>query len=134
MIWPDRVELAQWLNDVVFPAANIQVGADQALRIGALIEALADASDNAAFMLHADRRPPEEVLDYLRHYSLRRESELQRTLRFVSDPQFRTYVFNYRGGSRLLKHAGEVVGLREAFRWVSTEAVTPSAIMAGCYH
>ncbi len=130
VIFPDQEELTGWLNEAFYPAAAIQADAWQHLRLGRALEKLVVVGGNATFLLHADWRPEAEVLDYLRHYGLRTEQEARRSLRFISDPRFRTYIFNYFYGRRLLKRAGDKENLLDVFRWAVNEPVTPSAIAA----
>ena len=130
VIFPDREELAGWLAGVFYPAAAIQVDVEQQRRLDDALEHLAGVNGNAAFLLHEDRRPENEVLDYLRYYGLRTEAEARRSLRFISNPQFRTYTFNYFYGRHLLKQALEAGNKLDVFRWVVSEPATPSAIAA----
>lgn len=130
VIFPDQAELAGWLADVFYPAAAIHVDVRQQLRLGDALEKLAGVSGNAAFLLHEDRRPEADVLDYLRHYDLLTDQEARQRLRFISDPLCRTYIFNYFYGRHLLKQAGEAGSLLDVFRWAVSEPVTPSAIAA----
>jgi len=129
VIFPDREELTGWLAEVFYPAAAIQVDAQQQLRLGDAFDKLDGAGGNAAFLLHDDRRPEDEVLDYLRRYRLYTDQEARLALRFISSPQFRTYIFNYSYGRRLLKRAFEAEGMLDVFRWAASEPVTPLAIV-----
>ena len=130
VIFPDRYELESWLRDALYAAAGIQVDVALQLRLVDAFEKLDGVAGNAAFLLHADRRPDEEVLAYLRRYGLRTEQEARQFLRFLSSPLSRGYIFNYSHGRRLLKRAFAVGGMREVFLWAVTEPVTPSGIAA----
>jgi len=130
VIFPDRNELAAWLSDVLYPAARLHGDAQQQLRIGDALEKLAGVGGNAAFLLHEDRRPEAEVLDYYKRFGLRTEREARQGLRFISAPQFRVYIFTYFYGRTMLKRAFETSGMLAVFRWVVSEPATPSAIAA----
>ena len=130
VIFPDQDELAAWLRHVLYPAAGIQADVDLQLRLARAAEKLDGVSGNAAFLLHEDGRPEDEVLAYIRRYSLRTDKEARQTLRFIGNPLFRSYIFNYSCGRRLLKQAGTTSSLRDVFRWVIREPVTPTAIVA----
>jgi hypothetical protein len=130
VIFPDRAELESWLRDVLYAAAGTQVDVALQLRLVDAFEKLDGVAGNAAFLLHADQRPDEEVLAYLRHYELLTEQEARQRLRFLSNPLSRGYIFNYAHGRRMLKRAFAVGGTREVFLWAVTEPVTPSAIAA----
>jgi hypothetical protein len=115
---------------VLYPQASIQVDVERQLRLAKAAEKLAGVSGNAAFLLHADRRPQDEVLDYIRRYTLSSELEARRSLAFISNPLYRAYTFTYFYGRRLLQHAFAVGGMLDVFRWVIREPVTPSAVAA----
>jgi hypothetical protein len=129
VIFPDRGELAEWLREVVYPAAGIQADVGLQIRLAKAAEALDGVGGNAAFLLHEDQRPEEEVLQYIRRYSLRTEKEARQTLRFIGNPTFRAYVFNYSHGRGLLKQAAARSSLLHVFRWAVSEPVTPSAVV-----
>ncbi len=130
VVFPDRAERAEWLRTVLYPKAGIHADVDLQMRLEQASEKLDGLGGNAAFLLHEDHRPAEEVLEYIRHYGLRTEKEAQQHLRFLSNPLFRAYVFNYADGCRLLKKAFDSGGTRDVFRWAVSEPVTPSAILA----
>jgi hypothetical protein len=130
VIFPDKAELGSWLREVLYPQAGIHVDVDLQLRLAKAGERLAGVSGNAALLLHADRRPEGEVLEYIRHYTLSTEQEAQRSLAFVSNPPYRAYTFTYFYGRRLLQNAFAVGGMLDVFRWVIREPVTPSALAA----
>ena len=132
VIFPNKAELAAWLQEVLYPQSGIRVDVDLQLRLAKAAEKLAGVSGNAAFLLHADRRPEEEVVEYVRHYSLRTEPEARRTLAFISNPLYRAYIFTYFYGRRLLLGAFASGGMLNVFRRVIREPVTPSAVAAQC--
>ncbi len=132
VVFPDKAELATWLREVLYPQAGIRVDVDLQLRLAKAGQKLAGVSGNAAFLLHADRRPEDEVFEYIRQYTLSTEQEARRSLAFISNPLYRAYTFTYFYGRRLLQHAFATGGMLDVFRWVIREPVTPSA-MAGRY-
>jgi hypothetical protein len=129
VIFPDRAERAEWLRTVLYPQAGIHVDVDLQMRLEQVEERVDGLGGNAAFLLHEDRRPTGEVLEYIRHYGLQTDKEAQHFLRFLTNSRYRAYIFNYAGGRRLLKRAFAVGGVREVFRWAVSEPVTPSAIL-----
>jgi len=130
VVFPDRAERAEWLHSILYPKAGIHVDVDLQMRLEQAAEKLDGLGGNAAFLLHEDRRPNEEVLEYIRHYGLHTEKEAQQQLRFLSNPLFRAYIFNYADGRRLLQKAFAVGGTRDVFRWAVSDPVTPSAVAA----
>jgi hypothetical protein len=129
VIFPDQEELATWLRHVLYPAAGIRADVDQQLRLARAAEKLDGVSGNAAFLLHEERRSEDEVLEYIHRYSLRTDKEARQTLRFIGNPLFRSYIFTYFYGRRLLKQAGTTSSLWDVFRWVIHEPITPTAIV-----
>jgi hypothetical protein len=128
VIFPDKGELATWLREVLYPQGGIQVDVDLQLRLAEAAEKLAGVSGNAAFLLHADRRPDNEIVEYIRHYGLRTEVEARRSLAFINNPLYRGYIFTYFYGRRMLQAAFAAGGMLDVFRWVIREPVTPSAV------
>lgn len=90
-------------------------------------------SGNAALLRHADGRSHEEVAQYLVSVGRRRPDQAEKQLEFIEDPTWRTYVFVYREGARLL---GRWLDLAPAadrparFARLLAEARAPSAIEA----
>jgi len=130
VIFPDQAELADWLREVLYPQAGIQVDVDLQLRIAEVGQALDGVGGNAAFLLHVGRHPQEEVVDYIRHYSLGTEVEARRSLAFLNNPLYRGYVFTYFYGRRLLKDAFGRGAMLDVIRRVIAEPVTPSSLAA----
>jgi len=130
VVFPEREQRADWLRTVLYPLAGITADIALQLRLEQAAEKLDGVGGNAAFLLHEDHRPEEEVVAYLQQYGLRTEKEARQSLRFIRNPAFRAYIFNYFYGRRLLKQCFAVGGVRDVFRWVVSEPVTPSAIVA----
>ena len=130
VIFPDKAELATWLREVLYPQAGIHVDVDLQLQLAQASQKLAGVSGNAAFLLHADKRPAAEVLEYIRRYTLGTEQEARRSLAFISNPLYRAYTFTYFYGRRLLQDAFARGGMLDVVRWVIRDPVTPSAVAA----
>jgi hypothetical protein len=58
---------------------------------------------DAALMIHEDGVPHEEVAEYLTRWSLLPPERAQHTIRFVTDPTWRSYVINYSAGGELCR-------------------------------
>ena len=78
-------------------------------------EALAGVSGNAAFLLHEDGRPPDEVAAYVERWALRTPEEARHHLGFLASPLWRVYIFTYQYGHALLAPL-----LRGPDRWESS--------------
>ena len=124
-------EVTAWLQDVLYPAAglgHLDVQRDRTL--GRAFRKLAGVGGNAAFMLHEDGRGDDEVIAYFQRYGLRSETEARFSLRFIRNPMFRTYIFTYFYGERMLRAALAGPDRRDVFRRLLTEQVYPSLVEA----
>ena len=105
--------------------------AEQIVAVERAAASLAAVPGNAAFMLHEDGRPAEEVVEYLQEFDLRSRGEAQKTVEFLSDPLWRSYIFTYFYGERLLRAWLERTGWETGFRRLLTEALYPSELAGG---
>ncbi|HEU5432088.1 MAG TPA: hypothetical protein VFU81_10520, partial [Thermomicrobiales bacterium] len=122
-------ELARFRAEVVYPAAGVEGDPAREIAIAAAQRALRAVPGNAALLLHAEGREPEDVVAYLRRYALSSEGEARQRLRFISDPLWRAYIFTYHAGDDLLGAWSEAAGAasrRDRCRTLLTEPVTPS--------
>ncbi|MGB3895398.1 MAG: DUF885 domain-containing protein, partial [Mycolicibacter sinensis] len=96
--------------------------------------ALADVRQDAALMLHDERRDADEVADYLRRWLLVSDDRARQTLRFLSSPLWRAYTSTYVEGYRLLRSwldaAPDGVNLTERFGRLLDEPLIPSSLRA----
>ena len=94
--------------------------------------ALGGVRGNAALLRHADGAPREEVLAYLERYLLTTPERAAKRLEFIDHPLWRTYVFVYFEGERLLSRWLERVPAAERparFGRLLAEQLTPGAIV-----
>jgi len=77
---------------------------------------------NVAWMVHADGRSLDEAGDYLMRWALRSEKRADQSLRFISDPMWRSYSITYIEGYRLCK--AFVAGDPARFKRLLTEQLT----------
>jgi hypothetical protein len=126
MIFSEQ-ELSDWLGEFYAQAGLVvDVARDQAIAIAR--RQLRAVSGNAAFMLHRDGADEAAVIQYLERYSARTEKQARQSFRFISNPLFRSYVFNYHYGHDLLKRYVEVGDRIERFRVLLEQPLTPSRI------
>jgi hypothetical protein len=132
IISPDR-----WaeLFDEICRRADIALEPAEAGRqwqVGRALHSLRGSSGDASLMLHAEGRPREEVVGFVETRALRTREQAEKTLEFISHPLWRTYVFCYAGGERLLtdwcRAAGDQEAQRQRFFRLLTEQLTPSQI------
>jgi hypothetical protein len=128
-------ELSRWQAEVLYPAAGVAspVTPEEEARIAAAGRALRAVSANAARLLHTGQIGEEEAVAYTARYGVRDEQEARHSLRFITDPLWRAYVWCYHRGRDLLggwlDAAGDDQAARLArFRTLLTEPVYPSLV------
>lgn len=106
--------------------------AEREWRTTRALHELRGAGGDAALQLHASHRSREEVLLFLEHDALRSPEQARKNLEFIEHPLWRTYVFCYSGGERLLGRwcaaGGSLDAAQERFFRLLTEPLTPSGI------
>ncbi len=131
MLLSDEEQIA-WNAKEIFPSAGL--GHLDARRQHEIVTAgrkLAGVSGNAAFLLHDQGADKDEVVAYLLQYGLSNAERAEKAFQFLSNPLFRSYVFNYRYGEEMIEALLAARG--DAARWFTrllTEPVTPSQIRA----
>ena len=125
----DDAQLAAFLRDQLYPLAGLaDLDAETQLRMERARKALAGVSGNAALLLHRDGWAPEKVQAYLEHYSLRTPEEAAHSMGFLTNPLFRSYVFNYAMGKALLAPLLEGPDAQANFARLLSEPLTPSQV------
>jgi hypothetical protein len=112
------------------PAARAT--AERQVAISRALAAVRGVAGNAALMLHADGVSQAAVLAYLERWLLSTPERAAKRLEFISHPLWRTYVFVYFEGERLLRRWLETVPPAQQpdrFRRLLAEQLTPSAIV-----
>jgi hypothetical protein len=105
--------------------------AERALAVADARRSIRGAGGDAALMLHRDGLPAEAVQAFLVAEALETPERAAKGIEFVSHPLWRTYVFSYAGGERLLRAwsslDGEAAAPARFFRLL-TEQLTPSGM------
>jgi len=120
-------ELATWLSEF-YSQAGITVDVARDRAIAEAHRRLRAVSGNAAFMLHRDGAGEEAVVKYIQRYGARTEKQARQSYRFISNPLFRSYVFNYHYGHDLLRRYVETGDRVERFRSLLEQPFTPSRL------
>ena len=89
---------------------------------------LSSVGGNAALLLHRDGRPPDEVQRYIERWGLRTPKEAVQNMRFMQNPLFRSYIFNYSMGEDLLAPLLAGPDAVANFRRLLSEPLTPSQV------
>ena len=80
-------------------------------------------------MLHEDGRSEDEALDYLKRWGLSSDLRARQSVRFMTDPVWRSYITTYTDGYRICK--AFVCDDPARFKRLLTEQLTPADIVAG---
>lgn len=106
--------------------------AEREWRTSKQLERLGGSGGDAALMLHVEGRSRDDVLAFLERDALATHERAVKSLDFLAHPLWRTYVFCYAGGERLLNRWLDAAGSDEAargrFARLLTEQVTPSGV------
>ena len=105
-------------------AYDAQAGA----AVAAARETLGAVGANAAWLLHEEGMPLDEVRAYVERWSLHPPERVEATLRFITDPAWGSYVSCYREGRRLAR--GFVNGDAARFKRLLTEPLIPADLAA----
>jgi hypothetical protein len=125
----DDADLAGFLHDELFPASGLSgIDAEQLLRLNRASTGLRRVSCNAALLLHRDGQPPDQVQRYIERYGLRTPKEASQTMRFIQNPLFRSYIFNYALGKELLAPLLDGPDAVPIFQRLLSEPFTPTQI------
>lgn len=120
-----REEVEAWLTGELAEVAGLDPGDVRAyLAASRAREGLKGVGGTAALMLHEGGAPEAEVLAFLTRYGVASEERARQSLRFISQPNFRAYIFTYSVGDELVKGwLGQ--GGPGSFARLLTEPLTP---------
>lgn len=90
-----------WVEEVLRPL-GIRFDGDLAERIDGVMQALTDARQDAALLLHDTRVHVDEVTAFLSRWMLVDEERAAHAVRFLADPLWRAYTTTYVAGRRLV--------------------------------
>jgi hypothetical protein len=115
--------------------AGIDMSPEDAARewqVTQALRALRGSGGDAALQLHVGGRTREEVVRFLVDDALSAPDRAEKSIDFITHPLWRTYVFCYAGGERLLgawcAAAGEPAAQRDRYFRLLNEQLTPSGI------
>lgn len=124
-------ELDAWLTGELAAVARLDPDDIRAFQQAGLArKELKGVSGTAALMLHADALPEAEVLDFLMQYSVASTERARQSLRFISQPTLRAYIFTYSAGGELVEGWMERQG-SAGFTRLLSEPLTPGQLRAG---
>jgi hypothetical protein len=103
---------------------GIDYDAELARAVKAARRPLARAPDNAAMMIYEDGATEADALAYLQRWALMSERRAKQSLKFITNPMWRSYVTTYQDGYALCKRW--VGGDPARFKRLLTEQLTPA--------
>lgn len=123
----------RWLAERVYPEVGVEAEpADET--VARLVDDLFWASrTNAVFMLHEEGRSTDEVVRYLMSRTQESEERARRSLGMLTSPLYRTYLFTYSEGRRLIAPLLRGENRLDIFRRLLTEQVYPSLLAEGAW-
>jgi hypothetical protein len=128
MIFTDRDEVA-FLRDELCPLAGLEIEhVEQVVAVERAAAALRGVMGNAALLLHRDGRPPQEVERYIKRWGVGAPGQVAQVMRFVQTPLWRSYVFNYTVGKKLLAPLLEGPDRVVNFARLLSEPFTPTQV------
>jgi hypothetical protein len=122
-------ELAEWFREELLPDAGLaHIDPKRILAVSQAGKKMKGLAGNAAFMLHDHHKSEQEISQYLQRYGLSTEKEASQTIRFISNPLYRSYIFTYHVGYDLLEKLFQHGNRDTYFRRIIEEPVTPGMI------
>lgn len=109
-------------------SAGVHFDAALATEVRSAATSLEGVRGNAAWMLHAEGRDVDEVVDYLERWGLLPRNRAEKSIEFLTSPTWRAYVTCYVEGHPLCRDW--VAGDPDRFEVLLTEQVLPVDLMA----
>ncbi|MCV7012317.1 DUF885 domain-containing protein [Mycolicibacterium madagascariense] len=126
-------EWGAWATEI-YADLGLRFDGERAVAISQASAELADVRQDAALMLHDERRDVDEVVAFLQRWQLTSDARARQSLRFLSSPLWRAYTSTYVEGYRLLRAWLDArpaeVSLTERFGRLLDEPLVPSALRA----
>jgi len=122
-------EREEWFREEILPCVGMShIDPKRMLAVSKAGRKMSGVPGNAAFMLHDLGKSEEEIIQYLQKYNLSSEKEARQTIRFISNPHDRSYVFTYDVGYDLLEELFQCVDRDPYFKRLLEEPVTPHQV------
>ncbi len=129
VIFPDNTQYA-WMSEMIFPVAGVEGETPDALkRIDNALNSLQHAHNNAAIRFHNGKMTQEQCIDYIMTYALYDRDRAERSFRFITHPLFRSYIFTYTEGYKLIDEAAKKGDKRDLFIDLLTSHILPSQLI-----
>jgi hypothetical protein len=124
-----EAELADWYREELLPRAGLShIDPRMMLEVSRAEREIESIAGNAAFMLHDQKKSPEEIISYMQQYGLNTREDAEHLIKYISDPLGRSYIFTYYIGRDLLDELFARGDRIAYFKRLLEEPVTPSQI------
>lgn len=122
-------DLEEWYRKEILPRAGMShIDSQRMARIGMASQKITGLAGNAAFMFHDQQKSEDEIMRYIQRFGLRTEKEARQTIKFISNPLYRSYIFTYHVGHDLLETLFTKGDRTSYFKRILEEPVTPHQI------
>jgi len=122
-------ELEAWFQDELLPQADLtHIDANRLMAIGNARMKMVGIAGNTAFMMHDQKKSEDEISRYLQRYNLVTEKQAGQTIKFISNPLYRSYIFTYHVGHDIFEELFAQTDRDKYFKRILDEPVTPSQI------
>ncbi|MFX0061934.1 MAG: hypothetical protein ACFFC7_07070 [Candidatus Hermodarchaeota archaeon] len=123
-----KKELFEWVANYLGPIAQIDIDPELETEIISTRKELSYVGGNVAYLLYVENMPEDQVVDYMAKYGLMKKEDAKKRMDFIKDPLWRSYIYNYTEGYRLVKHyLGQPFDLNK-FQKLLTEQIVPSQL------
>jgi hypothetical protein len=120
-------EIFEWVSEVLIPELGLSNRNAIELYEGAKARRLMfDSRANAAILYHSGKIERDEAVDYIRKYALVNRDFAEHFFQMAVDPLYRTYIFTYSEGKRMIDQATKGKHKLPLFRRMITEQFLPS--------
>ncbi|MBH0776003.1 DUF885 domain-containing protein [Nocardia bovistercoris] len=123
----------RWAQEI-YADLGLRFDGERAQRLSAASSDLLGVRQDAALLLHDNRRDETEVAEFLQRWNLTTPERARQSLRFLSSPLWRAYISTYVEGYRLLgaylDRAADAGERAERFGRLLDEPLTPGAVRA----
>lgn len=124
-----QAELTEWYREELLPRAGLaHVDTAVMMEITRAEREIESIAGNAAFMLHDQKKSPEEIISYMQQYGLNTKEDAEHLIKYISDPLGRSYIFTYYVGKDLLDELFARKDRDTYFKRLLAEPVTPGQV------
>jgi len=124
-------ELIHWYGEILKEAGISRGEAARVDQFSRALLPLAKVADNQLLLLHGQGASDDEVVAYGLRYALNTAEDQQRLLRFIKDPLWRSYGFNYTLGHHVVEtYLSATADRVSAFARLLREPMTPGQLLA----